>query len=334
MARLFAVVELGLAMTLGRQRELVAQLRELLFPATDECSSVKLESGGLPPDTGSGESTRADAVACGGRRRRHGSGKRARGNDDQVGEPAVSSNPQPRCSKRRKKQHSTSLVTSTPDFDGYQWRKYGQKQIEGAMYPRSYYRCTWSAEQGCPAKRTVQRNDDDDDIINGGLDGSPPKYMVVYVAEHTCTANDSLEAPVILETTAIPTTNVAGPAFLAPPEARHDAAAAVDAASSPASTTVITTGTESPATSDDVTWSSATSEHVVGDYDSSWMFAAVNDSWAPTTPVESSLVQDMDDFTGPIRSPVHVAAGGCWTMDQYLVLVNEPSTHLSAGFSF
>ena len=31
---------------------------------------------------------------------------------------------------------TSSLVTSVPDFDGYQWRKYGQKQIEGAMYAR------------------------------------------------------------------------------------------------------------------------------------------------------------------------------------------------------
>jgi hypothetical protein len=36
----------------------------------------------------------------------------------------------------RKKQQGTFLVTSVPHFDGYQWRKYGQKQIQGAMYPR------------------------------------------------------------------------------------------------------------------------------------------------------------------------------------------------------
>jgi hypothetical protein len=39
-----------------------------------------------------------------------------------------------RC--RKKKQGSTCLVISVPDFDGYNWRKYGQKRIEGAMYPR------------------------------------------------------------------------------------------------------------------------------------------------------------------------------------------------------
>lgn len=38
--------------------------------------------------------------------------------------------------RQRQRQQSKCLVTTVPDFDGYQWRKYGQKQIEGAMYPR------------------------------------------------------------------------------------------------------------------------------------------------------------------------------------------------------
>ncbi|GJN07155.1 hypothetical protein PR202_ga24957 [Eleusine coracana subsp. coracana] len=278
----------------------------------------------------------AEEEACGGTRtrRRGGSKKRARAKAEQDEQPAACSNPHARCNKRRKQQQSRCLVTSVPDFDGYQWRKYGQKQIEGAMYPRSYYRCTRSEEQGCPAKRTVQRNDDDGN--------NTPKYTVVYMAEHTCTANDSMEeAPVILETTAIiiPATtkkrrpcdagddnrNVVAGGGPFPPEtdhqARHEAAAADDDSSTSHGTTIriSSTGrTESPATSD-VTWSS---EHVI-DFLYDGLFS-VDDRWAQTT--TSLLVRDMDDFTGPIRSPVHIAApGGCWSMDQCLQhLVNGP----------
>jgi hypothetical protein len=53
---------------------------------------------------------------------------------------AVGCLPASACRRRRKnkkkRQQSKCLVTTVPDFDGYQWRKYGQKQIEGAMYPR------------------------------------------------------------------------------------------------------------------------------------------------------------------------------------------------------
>jgi hypothetical protein len=190
---------------------------------------------------------------------------------------------------------------------------------------RSYYRCTRSAEQGCPAKRTVQRNDDDD----GPTMASSPKYTVVYTAEHTCTANDSMELPpVIVETAAA--------VFLPEAEARQDAAAVDSSSSSPSTTVSITTtgGTaESPATSD-VTWSSTANneEHVIDDLLYEGLFD-VDDRWAE---MSSLLVQgDMDDFTGPIRSPVHIAADSCWTMDQQQYLVNEPINSFSAsGFSF
>ncbi|CAL4995890.1 unnamed protein product [Urochloa decumbens] len=277
--------------TLGLQGdELLAQLRELLYLP----SSPTTTSGDERP------------------RRRRGNKKRCR-NDNETNNGGEEAHPHHCCSgktrKTTKQQKSSKylLVTSVPDFDGYQWRKYGQKQIEGATYARSYYRCTRSAEQGCPAKRTVQRNDD------GGEDGgNPAKYTVVYMGEHTCTANDSLEAPVILETTAVVVPAVSATSSTNKQQRRpqhDDDTAAINssmAGSCCSSTTTTATGIiESPATSD-ITWSS--SDHV-DDY--SGLFP-VYDSWAPAS------LQEMEDFTGPIRSPVHIPADG-WTIDHFLL---------------
>ncbi|KAK6133068.1 hypothetical protein DH2020_033107 [Rehmannia glutinosa] len=41
-----------------------------------------------------------------------------------------------------------------PD-DGYNWRKYGQKQVKGSEYPRSYYKCT---HPNCPTKKKIERS--------------------------------------------------------------------------------------------------------------------------------------------------------------------------------
>ncbi|KAL6509266.1 WRKY transcription factor [Orobanche gracilis] len=59
--------------------------------------------------------------------------------------------------------------------DGYNWRKYGQKDILGAKYPRGYYRCTYRHGQGCLATKQVQRSDQD-----------PTIYEIKYRRKHTC----------------------------------------------------------------------------------------------------------------------------------------------------
>ncbi|OIW09922.1 hypothetical protein TanjilG_32071 [Lupinus angustifolius] len=59
--------------------------------------------------------------------------------------------------------------------DGYNWRKYGQKDILGAKYPRSYYRCTFRNTQGCWATKQVQRSDED-----------PTIFDITYRGKHTC----------------------------------------------------------------------------------------------------------------------------------------------------
>lgn len=43
---------------------------------------------------------------------------------------------------------------SMANDDGYNWRKYGEKQVKGSPYPRSYYKCS---HPGCPAKKMIER---------------------------------------------------------------------------------------------------------------------------------------------------------------------------------
>ncbi|XP_074329884.1 uncharacterized protein LOC141667344 [Apium graveolens] len=62
-----------------------------------------------------------------------------------------------------------------PLGDGYSWRKYGQKDILGATFPRAYYRCTYRHSQGCLATKQVQKSDEDSTLL-----------QVTYKGRHTC----------------------------------------------------------------------------------------------------------------------------------------------------
>lgn len=68
-----------------------------------------------------------------------------------------------------------------PLDDGYSWRKYGQKDILGAKYPRGYYRCTNRHIQGCLATKQVQRSDND-----------PTIFEITYRGRHTCAQASNL----------------------------------------------------------------------------------------------------------------------------------------------
>ncbi|KAI3720204.1 hypothetical protein L6452_21117 [Arctium lappa] len=67
------------------------------------------------------------------------------------------------------------VAADKPTEDGYNWRKYGQKQVKGSEYPRSYYKCT---HQNCPVKKKVERNLDGfvtEIIYQGQHNHQPPR---------------------------------------------------------------------------------------------------------------------------------------------------------------
>lgn len=82
------------------------------------------------------------------------------------------------CSKRRKSRvkRTVRVPAISPKIadippDEYSWRKYGQKPIKGSPYPRGYYKC--SSVRGCPARKHVERAQDD-----------PKMLIVTYEGEH------------------------------------------------------------------------------------------------------------------------------------------------------
>ncbi|KAM0908858.1 hypothetical protein ACQ4PT_015196 [Festuca glaucescens] len=89
-------------------------------------------------------------------------------------------NARQRKRRRTLADDSVKLETPVPDYDGHQWRKYGQKPINNAIYPRNYYQCTYMKEHGCRATKTVQQQEE------GAAEDGPAMYAVVYYGQHIC----------------------------------------------------------------------------------------------------------------------------------------------------
>ncbi|CAL9232844.1 unnamed protein product [Arabidopsis halleri] len=76
--------------------------------------------------------------------------------------------------------------------DGYNWRKYGQKQVKGSEFPRSYYKCT---NPGCPVKKKVERSLDgqvNEIIYKGQHNHEPPQNTKRGNKDNTANLNGSL----------------------------------------------------------------------------------------------------------------------------------------------
>ncbi|XP_041026012.1 WRKY DNA-binding transcription factor 70-like [Juglans microcarpa x Juglans regia] len=89
------------------------------------------------------------------------------------------------CYKRRKNTQTWTKDTATLVDDGHAWRKYGQKVILNAKFPRHYYRCTHKFDQGCQATKHVQR-----------IQEEPQKYRTTYIGQHSC--RTFLKAPELI----------------------------------------------------------------------------------------------------------------------------------------
>nr|AYN74370.1 WRKY33 [Polygonum cuspidatum] len=102
------------------------------------------------------------------------------------GTQSISAAPQPlRSGSQPSYQFIRSSKTSE---DGYNWRKYGQKQVKGSENPRSYYKCSYP---NCPTKKKVEMS----------LEGHVTE--IVYKGSHNHpkpqpkrSSYDSLDAPV------------------------------------------------------------------------------------------------------------------------------------------
>ncbi|KAE8790207.1 putative WRKY transcription factor 46 [Hordeum vulgare] len=80
------------------------------------------------------------------------------------------------CKRRVRGAEAHREVHAGTTADGFAWRKYGQKDINGSNHPRLYYRCAFRGE-GCAATRRVQRAQEE-----------PAAFVIAYYGEHTCGA--------------------------------------------------------------------------------------------------------------------------------------------------
>uniref|UniRef100_A0ACD6AJM9 Uncharacterized protein n=1 Tax=Avena sativa TaxID=4498 RepID=A0ACD6AJM9_AVESA len=70
----------------------------------------------------------------------------------------IPDNEQEDSEANRNGDYSSAPIISHAE-DGYNWRKYGKRQVKNSDHPTSYYKCT---HQNCPVKKKVERCQDGD----------------------------------------------------------------------------------------------------------------------------------------------------------------------------
>ncbi|KAF2297471.1 hypothetical protein GH714_024068 [Hevea brasiliensis] len=93
------------------------------------------------------------------------------------------------------KQQYQSARDQRRSEDGYNWRKYGQKQVKGSENPRSYYKCTYP---NCPTKKKVERSLDGQitEIVYKGSHNHPkPQSTRRSSSSSSSVSNQAIIAP-------------------------------------------------------------------------------------------------------------------------------------------
>ncbi|XP_022752927.1 WRKY transcription factor WRKY24-like [Durio zibethinus] len=95
-------------------------------------------------------------------------------------------------------QQSQSVRESRRSEDGYNWRKYGQKQVKGSENPRSYYKCTYT---NCPTKKKVERSLDGQitEIVYKGSHNHPKPQSTRRSSSSISIQNSSAASSEILD---------------------------------------------------------------------------------------------------------------------------------------
>ncbi|WVZ88246.1 hypothetical protein U9M48_034789 [Paspalum notatum var. saurae] len=179
------------------QRALVTDLHDFILPILGSCSGQAKLVQELFQDIFRSSSKVISFLELGGSSEKQTNltkYKRKGGNNSLEGHIMLEEEAKEIGNKRRKNaQHIGSVVTQAPYFDGYQWRKYGQKWISKAKHCRSYYRCANSKGQGCPATKTVQQKETDGS-------GKVRLFNVDYYGQHSCKKQDGIAHPYVFET--------------------------------------------------------------------------------------------------------------------------------------